>query len=156
MKPIRKSLLRPSNPDIKTQDFAEIQRKWYDILAKDHFPEIEDVSLPDRPLKKWSGLNGNNAAESDKTIHKDWPDNPYLPQQELLFHPELTAICTIICKHGNNSLTAELIKKILEMHIQGMNCRRIGEVLGISYVTVFRAQKKLIEWSRLIEMRDFE
>lgn len=110
--------------------------------------------MPDRPLKKWSGLNQNDAAHSDKVAPKEWPESPFGPLQELLYHPALLAVCQSMCRHGNSSVDVEGVKKILEMHAQGMNCRQIGSTLGVNYVTVFRVQKKLIEWSMLIEMRE--
>ncbi len=128
--------------------------KWYAQLALEGFKDIEDVAHPDRPLLSWSGVSHNGLVESDRALPSHWPENPFMIHEELLYHPELAMVCQSICRHGNHSLSPYQIKHILEMHIQGMTCREIGVILGISYVAVFRAQKKLGEWAALIENRD--
>lgn len=109
---------------------------------------------PDRPLVKWSGVSHNGLVESERAALPLWPESPFMPHEELLYHPELAMVCESICKHGNHSLTGYQVKKILEMHVQGMTCRGIGMALDVSYVAVFRTQKKLGEWALLIENRN--
>lgn len=133
--------------------FIELQMKWYAALAKDGFQDIEDITDPHRPLVKWSGVSHNGLVESERAELPLWPESPFLILQELLYHSELSMVCESICKHGNHSLTPCLVKKVLEMQIQGMTCRKIGKILDISYVAVFRTQKKLSEWALLIESR---
>ena len=132
--------------------FVELQAQYYAILAREGFDDIEDVTHPDRPLLKWSGVNHNDYVE--KVEMSAWPKSPFVMQEELLYHPELALVCDSICKHGNHSLLPPQVKMILELNIQGMTCRGIGEIMQISYVTVFRAQKKLNEWAVLIESRE--
>lgn len=134
--------------------FLELQERWYALLASDGFQDIEDVSQPDRPLLKWSGVSHNHVVESEKTSLNQWPESPFQALEQLLYHPELSAVCESICRHGNHSLSHYQIKRILEMQIQGMSCRSIGLSLDVSYVTVFRAQKKLNEWALIIEDRE--
>lgn len=128
--------------------------KWYATLAREGFVDIEDVNNPERPLRSWTGLCNNHEAESERAVHSSWPEGPFVMLEELLFHPDLFRVCDSICKHGNHSLNSHVVHKILEMHIKGMTCREIGGLLDISYVTVFRTQKKLKEWALLIENRD--
>lgn len=133
---------------------TELQIEWYGRLAAGGFEDIEDVTHPDRPLIKWSGVSHDDYVYSERADLPIWPTSPFEMQEELLYHPELASVCQSICGHGNNSLRPPQVKLILEMNIQGMTCRAIGEVLKISYVTVFRAQKKLNEWALLIESRE--
>ncbi len=134
--------------------FIEVQRKWYAALAQEGFVDIEDVRDPERPLLKWTGVCYNHLAESDRVVHSVWPEGPLVMLEELFYHPKMPMVCERICKHGNHSMSPQVVRKILEMHIEGKTCRDIGRVLEISYVTVFRAQKKLKEWALLIENRD--
>ncbi len=150
---MRKKPPRPRNPDPVKAAFIEVQKKWYSTLAREGFSDIEDVTHPDRPLLKWSGVSHNNHVESERALLSSWPDSPFIPLEDLLYHPDLPSVCESICKHGNHSLTPALVRRILEMNTQGMTFRLIGKALGINYVTVFRAQKKLNEWAILIESR---
>jgi hypothetical protein len=134
--------------------FHELQMEWYGALAQEGFEDIEDVTHPERPLIKWSGVSHDDYVYSERADLPAWPKSPFVMQEELLYHPELTLVCESICKHGNHSLKPLQVKLILEMTINGMTCRGVGEVLDISYVTVFRAQKKLNEWALLIESRE--
>jgi hypothetical protein len=133
--------------------FIEIQMKWYGQLAQAGFVDIEDVANPERPLIKWSGVSHNHLVDSDRKNLPKWPENPFVMQEELLYHPELSMVCESICKHGNHTLSPIQVRKILEMHIQGTSCREIGKALEIGYVTVFRVEKKLKEWALIIEAR---
>jgi hypothetical protein len=128
--------------------------KWYAALALAGFVDIEDATDPERPLLNWTGVGLNGELDPENNALPAWPVSPFVMQEELLYHPELAAVCESICKHGNHSLSPPQVKKILELNIQGMTCRGIGKELEISYVTVFRAQKKLNEWAILIESRD--
>ena len=103
---------------------------------------------------KWSGVSHNDVVNSERMALPPWPNSPFVMEEELLYHPELPAVCESICEHGNHSLAPQQVKNILEMYIHGVTCRKIGESLSICHVTVFRVQKKLNEWALLIESRE--
>lgn len=142
--------------------FLEIQAEWYGKLAQEGFKDLEDTSNPERPLRRWSGTSWRMeyvGVQGDIVYHSKnafkntspWPENPFRYQEDLFYHPDVLSICDSICKHGNHSLKPIQVKLILEYQLQGMTCRDIGIMLGIGYVTVFRVQKKILEWAKLIE-----
>lgn len=151
--PIPKSSKR-YNPNPVDLTFSQLQAEWYERLAQEGFADIEDTTQPNRPLLSWSGLCCGHMTESDRVVLPGWPESPFILREELLYHPEFSDICESICKHGSNSLLPHQIRSILEMQINGMSCRQIGEALSANYSSIFRAQKKLLEWATLVESRD--
>lgn len=144
------------------KSFSEQEADWYKALAQDGFEDIEDTSLADRPLKKWTGVIGEvtydkfdklisildfySHTQPGEDVKSNYPHPLFYLEERLLNSEEFNEICEYICTHRNRNITIIQVKIIWEMYIDGGTNKGISKVLGIHDSTIFRIIKALREW----------
>ena len=139
-------------------DLKRLQAEWYERLKQDGFEDIEDTSLDERPLKRWSGavsLDGKQKPVCDlfgfqdpgTEIQSSFPSKRYGKEEALLNHAEFDDICSSVCGHGNHRLVASQVKEIWELYLEGKTNRAISKETKVNHVTVYRTITSLTEWA---------
>lgn len=150
---------------MSTSEFKRAQAEWYARLKEEGFEDIEDHSLEDKPLKRWSGINigipqaGSSSIsiidllahqEAGMPIQSSFPEKRFGKEERLLNHASFDSICDSICGHGNHKLVVTQVRTIWEMHTEGEAYREIARLLGIHKTTVYRCLVNLKSWAETL------
>lgn len=162
----------------KHNTFKDLEAHWYRKLAKDGFRDAENTNLSDRPLKEWHSFKFcpfhyktkgrrrlSNPHDFDEMLalrgisfgHGDANNelrlaikNYYIQLDNLLNHNEWDSICRSFIKHGNNSLTVNKVKMVLELHANGNTERGIAFKVKCGKKCVHTIIWKAREWMKIL------
>lgn len=125
----------------------EVQKKYYSLLKKQGFKDIEDESFPDRPLKDWH----NKKFSSDKAMQKMAIRKEYQKLiDDFTNSKDFGEICVLMTKHGNCRFVPQDIKDIWELSTQkGMTERSIAKQFKRSKLCIHSILERLREWMKI-------
>jgi hypothetical protein len=122
------------------------QSYWYDRLKEEGFQDIEDTSNPERPLKEWHSRKflseRSRARQEARENYNKMIDN-------FINSRSLDDICRLITKHGNSALEPSDVKKILELHKDGLPERKIATKIKVSKNCIHLTLEKARTWMKL-------
>lgn len=128
---------------IDTRPLKDIEAEWYLKLKAEGFEDIEDTSLPDRPLIEYHSTKFCKTAGQNKRARYEKYYNQF---EAFLNSSSINEICELIVKHGNSSIGPQKVKKVLQLHVGGKTERRIAKEVKCSKDCVHRILKKAQEW----------
>lgn len=94
-----------------TKEFIDLQKEYYDRLAKDGFDDIEDVTNEERRLIEWHSFDQH-------------PIDPLVAEAIREYY---TAASRLLYSHSFKNKTE---KRIWELYCEGMTIREIESKLG--------------------------
>ncbi len=111
-------------PRRKQKTFKEEEQEWYARLKASGFEDIENTSKPDRPLKDWHSTKFMSERSRIRQAEREEYDRMI---ENFLASSEINEICSIIVKHGRNTIGPKRAKNILELHVLGLPERKIAK-----------------------------
>jgi hypothetical protein len=123
--------------------FGELEREWYQKLAKSGFVDIEDTANPERPLKQWHSRKFCSERSRIRQGQRKAYDEKI---SAFINSPSFHEICALIAQHWNNKLTPRKIKRLLELHRGGLSERKIAEKLKCGKKSVHLTLVKARQW----------
>ncbi len=128
------------------ESFNEIESLWYQRLSASGFKDIESSLHPERPLKDWHSQKFISESSRIRQEHRE----RYNRQLDDFINKQAFGdICILIAKHGNKKVGPKRVKKIVELHRDGIAVREIGKKIGKSKDVVHRTLKKAREWMKI-------
>lgn len=124
------------------------QDKFYAILKRDGFEDIENADFPDRPLKEWHNHKfSSESSQSKMAIREEY--------QKLIDDftnsKDFEDVCIVITKHGNCKLSIQDIKEIWNDNSQlGHTERDIAEKFNKSKTCIHGVLERLRKWMSLV------
>lgn len=124
------------------------QDKFYAILKKHGFKDIEDITKPDRPLIEYHNNNFNQQRTIDRMAVRE-------EYQQLVDDftnsKDFDDICIIMTKHGNCKLSEADIREIWDLNTQqGWTERQIVKYKNKAKSTIHDLLEKLRKWMEIV------
>lgn len=129
-----------------SNEFRKLETYWYAKLEDLDFKDIENTSLPDRPLKEWhsSKFSSERSLQRQADVAKyDRVLDGFMNNYS--FHE----VCALISKPRKCSIKGTLVEQVLELHREGFSEREIARKLKKSRDAVHRTLTKTKEWMRI-------
>ena len=147
---------------IESPSFAEIQKHWYGVLAKEGFNDQENTEAPGRPLKQWSGVSSiyvDVFQPPGAALVSSFPQSVYREEESFKKHPEFKRICSDLAKDGRArhknrpGLTPITIELIWSDYCEGLSLRVVAAKYKTSDTRIFRIIHGITEWMNLMDTR---
>lgn len=131
---------------LSNQEFKNLEAYWYTRLKDFDFEDIENTSLPDRPLKTWHSTKYSSQRsrlrQGDREKYNQMLDS-------FINHYSFHEVCALISKPKKCSIRDEMVAEVLELHRGGLSERKIAKKLKKSKTAVNRILAKSREWMRI-------
>lgn len=127
--------------------FKQLQVEWYARLESEEFPEIEDTTHSERPLKEWH----SRKFKSDQAKIRAMDRERYETQlSDFINSGDIDEICALIVRHGNCKLTPDQVKMVIEFHREGLSERKIAVRINQGRDVIYFTLKRAKAWMRLV------
>lgn len=137
----------PKKPGTASGDnFNEIESLWYQKLSASGFKDIESSLHPERPLKEW---HSSKFLSESSRIRQESRERYNKQLDDFINKQEFGDICVLMTTHGNCTIGPRHVKKIVEMHREGIPERKIAEKIRKTKKIVHKTIKKAREWMRI-------
>lgn len=128
-------------------DFKALQAEWYKKLADSGFKDIEDTTLPDRPLLEWHSFKFISERSQNLKAKREQYQRM---AENLLNHENFPRLSRLMVRHGLSKLSAKQVRTIWAMHCEGASERRTARTLSLAKTTVHDALARCQQWMKLV------
>lgn len=124
-----------------------LERLWYARLAATGFDDIENTELSDRPLREWH--SHHFVKDEVRARREGW--EAYFERAAGLLHSEhFNEICQLLATRCNARFSAEIAKRVWEMHCEGATEQDIGDSVGFTQTRVNKLLGRMRRWMDLV------
>ncbi len=130
----------------KAKPFKQLQEEWNAKLKTSGFQDIEDTSRPDRPLKEW---HSTKFCSERSRIRQAQREKYNKAIDDFINSESINEICELIARHGNSAFSAHQVKRVLELHREGLDERKIAKAVRRGKTSVHLVLTKAKEWMKV-------
>lgn len=136
------------NQSSSPESFKNLQDKWYSLIKEDGFEDIEDFSLPDRPLKEWHSLESQKSFSIREQCQKEYYKKAY----EFTNHTYFYSACCCILKYRTKKPKLDYfqVAEVWLMHAEDLTERVIASHMNVSKTCIHMIIVQLREWMKLL------